>query len=270
MGGSIALDERVSWAPPNEGRFQPLNSYLLKEGSTALVIDPGPACQGDLVVEQLGTLIPPGGRISLYLTRPEFDTFGCLGRLAESFDVDRLYGGGQTNPFDAFDHVTMVDPTKHVEPLELARVAPGAEIEIAPERHLVVLRPTIRVLVTYWVYDQVTRTLFSSDAFSHGLMDTPDGSRVITGAGGFDAETVRRRMLAKFWWLPHAGKAIENVTAHLTQTFERYQIDTIAPCRGAVIHGREAVEYHYGLVLEILREIAQKAPSGGRLPAGAS
>jgi len=259
MGGSIALDERISWAPKGADVVQPLNCYLLREDDASMIIDPGPACFEDLLVEQLGSVLPPGSPVTVYVTRPEFDTFGSLNKLAQFYKIEHLYAGGHTNPFDAFDHLTTVDPSRRSEHVELARVAGGSDIAVGGARAITMVRPAIRVLVTYWAYDKLTGTLFTSDAFSHGTMREATDSRVIRDADTGDVETVRRHLFAKFWWLAHAGVNAKLVADNLREIFDRYDIQIIAPSRGAVICGREAVRHHHNLIQEVLAGVSEAA-----------
>jgi flavorubredoxin len=259
LGGTVELDGRVSWAPTLAGRKHFLNCYVLREDDAAMIVDPGPAHTASLVMEQLASVVPPGSPISLYLTRPEFDTFGALGKLAETYRVERIFGGGTNNPFDAFDLVTSVDGSRASGQLNLARIRAGSAVDIKGTRSLVVLRPVIRLLVTYWAYDPQTRTLFTSDSFTHGT--TADGleGRVIAETGLVDIDTVRTHLFSKFWWMPHSGPNISLVADDLRAMFESREIEIIAPSRGAVIMGREVVREHYQLVQDVLASIGGEA-----------
>jgi flavorubredoxin len=260
LGGRLLLDETISWAPKQAwGRLQPMNALLLREDDEALIVDPGLAWFEDLVAEQVQSVLPPGSRVAVYVTRPELDTFGSLPKIADLYEIANLYAGGN-NPFDAFDQLTSVAPSRRSERIALFRFAHGADIPINGDRAITVLRPSLRVLITHWGYDARTKTLFTSDAFGHGTTADGSESRIMTDDGGCDIETVRSHLFAKFWWLQHAGANIRMVASDLAAIFETYPITTIAPSRGRVIVGRDAVREHHELVQQVFNEIAQNAP----------
>jgi flavorubredoxin len=265
LGGRLRLGSDISWAPPASwGRIQPINCYLLREGDAAMIIDPGLDCQADLVVDQLRSVLPPGSPLAVCITRPEFDTFGPLRKIAELYEIAELYAGGN-NPFDSFDYVTSVSPTQQTDHIQLQRIQPGTAIPIAANRSITLIRPSIRVLVTYWIFDPMTETLFTSDAFGHATSADSSESRVAEDAAGCDADIVRAHLFAKFWWLGRAGAAIDIVDRDLAEIFDKYPISTIAPSRGRVIRGRDAVQQHYGLVREVFADIAKQAPVAAAL-----
>jgi flavorubredoxin len=259
LGGRLQLGPEISWAPESAwGRWQPMNSYLLREGEEALLVDPGLGCFADLIVQQLGSILPTGSTLGLYVTRPEMDTFGCLPNVAEHYEIGALYAGG-SNPFDAFDYLTTAAPSRRAERIGLLRFAAGSDIPLGPDRGVTVLRPSIRVLITHWGYDAATETLFTSDAFGHGTTTDPADSRIMEGASDVDAATVRDHLLAKFWWLGHAGASAALVWSDFAALFDRYPISMIAPTRGRVIHGRDAVDAHYELIKGVFAEIERGA-----------
>jgi flavorubredoxin len=259
LGGRLQLDEKISWAPWSAwGRWQPMNSFLIREDDQALLVDPGLNCFADLIVDQLASILPPGSSLGLYVTRPEMDTFGGLPKIAEQYEIGALYAGG-SNPFDAFDYLTTAAPSRRAERIGLLRFEAGSDIPIKGDRGVTVIRPSIRVLITHWGYDAATETLFTSDAFGHGTTGNPSESRIMDDAGGCNIEAVRDHLFTKFWWLRHAGANAAMVWSDFAALFDRYTITTIAPSRGRVIHGRNAVEEHYRLAEEVFRDIARGA-----------
>ena len=259
LGGWLKLDGRISWAAPDAwGTYSPLNCYVLQEGDGALVIDPGPVCHRDLVLEQLVGFLPLETPISVYLTRPEFDTFGALGTLSRRYRIQGLHASGGANPFDAFDYLAKVDPATSPD-AKLERVAVGPDRTMGPKQGLEIIAPSIRLLVTYWVYDAALETLFTSDAFSHGTSADPTTSRVISDTGEYDVEAVRSHLFQKFWWMPHAGENARGLLSDMRSLFDRHSIKTIAPSRGRIIQGPAAVEEHFSLVERVLSDIEEQA-----------
>jgi flavorubredoxin len=256
LGDSVELDGRVSWAPPEVRARQPVNCYVLCDRDDALVIDPGVYVQRHTVGEQLGEIIAPGTPLSIFVTRAEPDSTGNIGEIASRYPIRRLYAGGGPNPFDSFEAVMLMDPAKRGERIQMERTRPGFAIPIGEERSVEVLRPSIRLLATWWGYDSSTRTLFTSDTFGHTVQSAPSERRVITGADPCqcDPARVRAHLLAKFGWLANAKT--DAIRESLHTVFAERPVARIAPAHGLVLEGEEAVARHRRVLEEILEELA--------------
>ncbi|WP_345183414.1 hypothetical protein [Microbacterium panaciterrae] len=218
------------------------------------------AVHRDLVLDGLAERIGEGGEVSVFFTRPEMDCVSNLESIAHRFDILRLFTGGVINPFDAFDDVSrfalrgrrqQIDGTRTVEGDALER---SMSIEVAPGRVLDVQSPLLRLLPTFWGWDAKTGALFTSDTFTHGVMDRPDGYRFIDDAneGDYTAEHVAAHLFAKYEWLPRATK--RPLRDWLAETFDRLDPEVIAPSRGSVIRGRLTVRRHLELMLAALSD----------------
>lgn len=256
LGGSIALDGRISWVPAEERGWQPINAYVLREGNDALIVDPGIFAHRDIIRRQLDALVLPGADLSIFLTRAEPDSAGNIGEVGRRYLVRMLYAGGGPNPFDAFDSVEMLDPRSTGNRIQMERQPAGYQIPIGGARGLEILRPIVRLLATYWAYDRATRTLFTSDSFGHCLQQAPDGPRVTTASPSpwSGRGHVRAHMLAKFGWLLHART--QSVVNNLREMRGTRDIDRIAPGRGLVIEGHAAVNEHLDAFEAVLQELA--------------
>jgi len=256
LGGSIKLDGRISWVPPDATGWQPVNAYVLREGDGVLVIDPGIYAHCDIIRRQLESVVPPGSPLSIYLTRAEPDSAGNIGEVASRYPVQMLFAGGGPNPFDAFEAAGQIDRKKRGDRIQMERLPPGYEIPVGGTRGVEVLRPVIRLLATYWAYDRETRTLFTSDSFTHVLQPTLESPRVVDGATPeqVDPAHVRAHILAKFGWLAHAKT--QSIVNNLREMRGDRDIERIAPSRGAVIQGRAAVRQHLDAVETVLKELA--------------
>lgn len=259
LGTRIPLDERVSWAWPGVwGRRHPMNAYLLLEGDDALLVDPGPALDRELVGRQLQSLLPAGSPLSIFMTRSEFDTFGALPTVAELYEVEHLYAGGFVNLLDGYSSITKVDTAADTEHVLLERVGGGGSISVAEGRDVTVVKPIFRMITSYWLYDEATGTLFTSDAFGHGTTRRED-SRVLGEGDDYDPTEARSYLFTKFWWLWHAGRNAATIADQLRDFFDSHEVNTIAPSRGYVIHGRSNAIAHHELVQEALAEVAAAA-----------
>ncbi len=256
LGESIPLDGRITWAPAEARGWQPLNTYVLIEGDAALVVDPGVTAQRHAIRAQLETLVPAGRSVAIFLTRPELDVTGNLGEIAARHPVTRLYAGGGPNPFDGFEAAKFMDPACRGNRVQMERLPPGFRIPLGAERGVEILRPVIRLLATFWGYDDATGTLFTSDSFSHAVQARRDDGRVLhDGLPDQSAHaTVRAHLLAKFGWLARArtGAILNN----LREMRGDRPIERIAPGHGMVIEGGALVRRHLDAMEKVLEELA--------------
>jgi flavorubredoxin len=256
ISSAVPLDGRVSWAPDLPGRFQPVNCYLAREGTRALLIDAGVAAHSETTVAALRQVLPPGTELSVVLTRAEMDCVSGLGAIGREFPIGQLLAGGAANPFDAFQEAGgVLGPQELVgleqpdaEGLVLARTG---TIDLGPERQFEIVTPMLRLLATFWIRDRATGALFTSDMFGHTDVPSRASSPVIAHVGDDDSASLASHLLAKQWWLRKANRArladaMEELMAELDPTM-------IAPSHGCILSGREVVRHHVGLLLETLR-----------------
>lgn len=258
LGGIIPLDGRVSWVPQPSTGFQPSNAYLLQEGTSRLLVDSGLAVHSQEILDDLAQLIGEGGGVSMFFTRSEMDCVSNLEPIAGRFDIERLFTGGVINPFDAFDDLSRLALRGRRHQIDAKRteegdsVARAAEIEIAPGRVLEVESPLLRLLPTFWGWDKETGALFTSDTFTHGVMDRPDGPRIIdsTVEDATTVEQVAGHLYAKYEWIPRS--TCGPLREWLQEKFDTLDPEIVAPSRGCVLRGREVVRRHLGFMLDAL------------------
>ena len=237
-----------------------MSCYLVSEGQAATLIDTGYAdAEGD-VVEQLRIALPQGAGLTVFLTRAEYEGIGNVGAVHAAVGIEHLIAGGIANIFDGYAEVAGFT-RRWDERTFVDRVPPGQSLPVGSSRRLEVLSAPLRILATFWVFDRVSKTLFTSDAFGHTSLASREGSVVIDSVES-DAstyESVREHMLAKFAWLAH-GRT-QAVSAGLRRVFEERDIQVIAPMHGCVLSGREVVNRHYELVQAIISEAKPGAES---------
>jgi flavorubredoxin len=253
LGGTVVLDGKVSWSPAN-GRQQPALGYLVLGADVPILIDAGLKVHAAAFREQMRSLLAPGSRLSIFLTRAEYDCIGALDLIAQDYQIERIYTGGTQNPFDAFGEVTKFSSSWD-ERVQLGRQAAGHSQILESADGLEVLTPALRILATYWVYLARIKTLFTSDVFGHTSLPLP-GSSWITEAGGDDvdtADTVREHLACRYFWLPRANTTA--LRSNLSSVFESHDVEVIAPTHGRVIRGRSAVRRHYELLQQVLADI---------------
>lgn len=253
LGGAIALEDRVSWAPHLPGRFQPMNCYLTLEGEHGYLIDTSVPALRETVVSQLLDLVPPGTRLTVTMTRSEYECSGNIGAVHTSVPIDEILAGGLRNPFDAYDEVSrsVSKPTKRQR---LASVTTAIN-PLGSSKRLSLIPSRFRILTTYWLYDSVTKTLFTSDGFGHTSIPAPDAPPAITSVADDDTtmESLRAHVLAKFSWLPMAQTA--ELSNWLVKLFEDFDVENIAPTHGCMLIGKPVVTRHLEMVLELLATV---------------
>ena len=116
------------------------------------------------------------------------------------------------------------------------------------------MQAPIRLIATRWLYDRATRTLFSSDMFTHVWRDAATGPWIVTDTDNDPTapRDVRSFMLnTRYWWLE--GAPTDSIRRGIGNVFDTYDIETIAPGYGCILHGRNVVARHYRMLDEFLK-----------------
>jgi hypothetical protein len=198
----------------------------------------------------LRDVIPDGVQPLVFLTRSQLDVAGNTSALADTYTLDgKLYTGGMKNPFDAFDAVGRLDPNR-ARDLEVLR-----KLQVEPR--VTDIAAKLRLLVTFWGYDERTRTMFTSDAFTHVRVTGNTASPVLDSLArdSTNAADVRSVLLATYWWLEYAETPL--IAEWLRETFDTFDVEVIAPSRGCVLKGREVVRHHVDLMVDALYELGR-------------
>jgi flavorubredoxin len=257
FGANVPLDARTSWCPPGFVGHQSMNCYVLRAGAEAMLVDPGPrVIEGDVVAGAAAALHGVA-TVPVFLTRYQLDGIGNLAALARTVPIGTVYSGGVSNPFDAFDQVTSAGDAPDTLRLGVQRTRPGGSIAIGGGRSFEIIAPLLRILTTFWGYDDGTKTLFTSDTFTHAVVRDAAAPRVVdsTTADSTSVADVSAHLRAIFHWLPHAD--IEPILDSVERIFAEHDVEVIAPSRGRVLRGRDVVERHYALLLDALKGLAE-------------
>jgi hypothetical protein len=266
------LDGRVTTHPAELRGFATQNCYLLVEGDHALLIDTGFSVHERRLVERLSQLITPNMRLSILLIRiGEFYGICNVRPLVEAFDVDCVYGK------NAYDNPPLAADFR--PEYSAWRTSPGAgwigdvkghvlfgttslTVGENAERELFVFPPPLRLLPTHWIYDPATKAMFTSDAFTHTWRADAAGPWTISDPDDSPSvEETRDFMVgSRFWWLP--GAATAPIAKSLTEIFERYEVEIVAPGYGCVLLGTEVVEAHCRLLQDVLERTASEPARG--------
>lgn len=259
LGGVVPVDGRISWFADSARGYTPLLCYLLTDPDGDVLVDTSlPIVEGE-VLGQLGALHPAERPLTVTLTRnPEFDSIGNAGLILTRFRSQKLISVFDAEPWLYFRPVSGALPP-HQRPADMVpqwiEVKRGMEIPVGTGgRTLLVTIAPLRLLSTWWSYDAETRTLFTSDAFGHNLMQSADDSWVVDASNDTTTyEQARDHMIAKFDWLAEAHT--EAIREQVIEVFETHDVETIAPQFGRIIRGREVVARHRDLILDALEEV---------------
>ena len=172
----FALDGRVSSYPASARGFSVANSYLLTEPDAALLIDTGFGKDEPVIRAQIESLTAPGLPLSIFPLRlNEFMSINNVESFAGHFNVETCY----TSNIDAalwFDFGTKTEGRDILRSMKVTAVTRADSIQVGNgSRAIDVMRAPIRLIATRWLYDRATRTLFSSDMFTHVWCDTETG-----------------------------------------------------------------------------------------------
>jgi flavorubredoxin len=249
-----ALDGRVSSYPASARGFSVANSYLLTERSGAMLIDTGFGKDETAIRSQIASLIAPRLPLSLFPLRlNEFMSINNVEVLTRHFNVAQCY----TSNTDAalwFDFGASASSRKILNTLPITAVTRADTIELGGEgRAIAVLQAPVRLIATRWLYDQATRTLFTSDMFTHVWRTCAEGPWVVTEADdATQARDLRSCLLnTRYWWLE--GAPTDSIRRGIDEVFARYDVETIAPGYGCILCGSSVVARHVALLDEVLK-----------------
>jgi len=251
----FALDGRVSSYPASARGFAVANSYLLTQPDAAMLIDTGFGKDEPVIRAQIEALIAPGLPLSMFPLRlNEFMSINNVESFAGHFNVETCY----TSNIDAalwFDFGAKAEGGDILKSMKVTAVTRADTIALGKaSRAIDVMQAPIRLIATRWLYDRATRTLFSSDMFTHVWRDAATGPWIVTDADNdpTSLRDVRSFMLnTRYWWLE--GAPTDSIRRGIGNVFDKYDIETIAPGYGCILHGRNVVARHYQMLDEFLK-----------------
>ena len=196
----FALDGRVSSYPASARGFAVANSYLLTQPDAAMLIDTGFGKDEPVIRGQIEALIAPGLPLSMFPLRlNEFMSINNVESFAGHFNVETCY----TSNIDAalwFDFGAKAEGRDIFKSMKVTAVTRADTIELGKSgRAIDVMQAPIRLIATRWLYDRATRTLFSSDMFTHVWRDSATGPWIVqesdNSSADNDSTSLSRRAL---------------------------------------------------------------------------
>src|SRR5204863_1121116 len=252
----FALDGRVSSYPASARGYSVANSYLLTQSDAAMLIDTGFGKDEPGIRAQIESLIAPGLPLSLFPLRlNEFMSINNVETFAGHFNVEQCY----TSNIDAalwFDFGAKADGRSILDSMPITAVTRSDTIQLGKKGRLIdVMQAPIRLIATRWLYDQATRTLFSSDMFTHVWRAGADGPWIVTDHDDTTSARELRSFLlnTRYWWLE--GAPTDSIRRGIADVFDSCDVETIAPGYGCILHGRNVVKRHVRMLDEVLKEL---------------
>ena len=274
------LDGRASSYPPSARGFTVSNCYVLKEDDGAIMLDSGYPVHAPSILAQLGSIVGPDHPLSMFpLRMNEFMSVCNVNAIAERFNVvecfspvpevhlwvdfsaksENGHGGAPGGDGASLERLKTTLVSGNMQRLQVGNSGTRpVDAIVAP----------IRLIGTRWSYDHATKTLFSSDMFTHVWRDSSAGPWVVED--GEDATTydhMRSFLLnTRYWWLE--GAKTDSLRKGLAALFEKYDIETLAPGYGCILRGRKNVEREYKILEEVLRKLDKKVMRPQYVPLG--
>jgi hypothetical protein len=263
----IELDGRVAAFPAQARGYAPINCYLLKHGNRFLMLDTGFKYHREDILRQLTALTDAQSELTLFPLRmnefmslsntmsiaTHFKVAGCLSVLRDAaYHVD----------LESLDEAHILAANQH---LKTILISGNEQLFVGDDgaRPIQLFQSPIRLIATRWVYDPLTRTLFTSDMFS-GLWGADQNEQWIVSDSESDTTTVDDvasfLLNTRYWWLEGAGT--DKLRRGLASIFEKYDIETIAPGYGKILSGRAVVTRHYNLLDAAIRRLDRSRTAG--------
>ena len=274
LQSSFELNGRISAYPQSARGYSVGNCYLLKEGDRALLLDTGYAVNEQDILEQLASLIGPDTPLSVFPLRlNEFMSVSNAVAIAKRFNVIECYSPvPDIEDWIEFDTLRGEERNPVLKTTIIGSLSGkgGPRVELGPGRVVDVMNAPIRLINTIWIYDEATKTLFSSDMFSHLWGDREDGPWLLGGNEEDDATDfpfVRSFLLnTRYWWIEGANLA--PIRKAVAEVYDRFDIETIAPGYGTIMNGRRHVDRQFEVLDDVLSQLDRTNIAPAYVPRG--
>ena len=266
----FSLDGRLSAFPKNARGWSSSNCYVLKEPEGAFMLDTGLACQRESVLAQLGKVLDRNTPLSLVPLRiTEFMSIGNAVAVARAFNVRECYATSLDAVCWLDIENTSPDPALFSIESKVLRGGMTLDPSAYGRRPMITYTAPIRLLSTTWIYDEATKTLFTSDTFTHVWSNKAEGPWLIEDDGVTTNTFVRSFLLGTgYWWLE--GARTTSLRRAVRRIFEAHDIERICPGYGAILQGREAAKRLFDILDDVLADLDCSKIQGRYIPRDAA
>ncbi len=258
----LTLDGRVSAYPGPTRGYSVSNCYLLKESDGAAILNSGYAANEAQVIAQIGSLISKDTPVTIFPLRiNEFMSVGNAMAICKNFNVVEAFSPSP-DPIKIWIDFASIDPSAERPWLDFksTRITGLQRHDVGNKgkRFIEIFQTPIRLINTTWIWDEETKTLFTSDMFTQVSADTPEGPWLLDHFDPADERLSTGFMQSfmlntRYWWIE--GARTETLRRGVEAVHKRYPIETIAPGYGAILKGRELVEQQFAALDDILRRM---------------
>ena len=271
LQNTFELNGRISAYPASARGYSVANCYLLKEGDRAMLLDTGYAVHEQDILDQLGALIEFDTELSLFPLRiNEFMSVSNAIAIAKRFNVVECFSN-VPDIEDWIEFETLLGQERN--PLLTTTIigrGDHSRQSMGTGRILDILNAPIRLISTRWIYDKASKTLFSSDMFSHIWSDREDGPWLL-GDNELDDVTdfpfVRSFLLnTRYWWIE--GANMTPIRKAVSRVYDRFDIDIIAPGYGSILCGRGHVDRQFEVLDDVLDQLDRTKIAPAYVPRG--
>ena len=270
------LDGYESTHPPSARGFGAINCSLLREGDHGLLLDTGLPVHEETLFSHIDEVMGEDAHLSVVVARTsELLSCGNLPALIERYSIHTVYAIFLTDLEFIMNDVR----PRSVRGNRAARERPTVQtisansklkIDADGTRHVDVVRPVLRLLSQFWLYDSSTLTLMPGEIFGYLWRQTSQGPWCVDEASDSEvsAEEVADFLAStRYWWL--CGADTDGIRRSLTKLFERLPVENIVSSVGCVLKGRAVVERHVEILVEAIALLARRPKeSVVRLAAG--
>ena len=241
LQNTMRLDGRVSSYPASATGYSVSNCYLLRQPDAAWLIDTGFGGHEAALRGQIESLIPRTLPLSLLPLRlNEFMSIQNIDPFTLYFNVKECFTGNPDAAF-WFDFGAGSDSGQNtLDRLNITTIGREETIPIGAQgRPVVVYQAPIRLIATRWIYDAATKTLFTSDMWTHTWRDRPDGPWIIQDGDDdpTDFDHVRSFLLnTRYWWLEGVDTA--KLRKGIDKILTKHDIETSRPATAAFCAAR--------------------------------
>jgi hypothetical protein len=225
-----------------------------------VLLDTGFASHEGAILAQLRSVLGEGVSLSVFPLRiNEFMSVNNVEAIAARFDMEQCYfsvpdAEGWLN-FGA----TSDDANRRPISTTIVARAQTLHVGLKGDRPLEAFQAPIRLIGTRWIYDGLTKTLFTSDSFSWEWRQHAQGPWIVSESSSTAAHVRSFLLNTRYWWLE--GGNTSALRQKLAAVFEKYDIHTIAPGYGRILRGRDIVEQQYQLLDDVLRDLDKSVVS---------